>query len=418
MKSNSSNWFVDRQRPLCAMVVVVLVLSTASDARCEDVPPTAPDRATAEPIPTKWTDPATGFKLVRLSRLPATSMSFYFHNNPFVPGEKGEADKMVFYSRTDAGMQLFVMDLKTLKTEQLTDRPFVRGEIVCPKLREAFYQSRNEIYAVNVDTRIERHVATLPNDLSGGISTVNSDGTLLVGTYSKGRRTIFQRTSGQKADYFNRIFEANLPSQLFTVDVQTGKATVIHEEIAWLNHLQFSPTNPNQLMFCHEGPWHKVDRIWLIDVNTRKVQQIHKRSVDREIAGHEFWAPDGKTIWFDLQVPRGETFFLAGYDVTSNHETRYALTRNEWSVHYNISTDQKLFCGDGGGSSSVAHADDGKWIYLFKPDGTKLQATRLVNLEKHDYDLEPNAHFSPDGRRIIFRSNMHGVPQIYAVILK
>src|SRR4029079_17423194 len=267
---------------------------------------------------------------------------------------------------------------------------------------EAFYQLRNEIYAVNVDTRIERHVATLPNDLSGGISTINSDGTLLAGTYSKGRRQIFQRTSGQKSDYFNRIFEANLPAQLFTVDVKTGAATVIHDEVAWLNHLQFSPTNPNMLMFCHEGPWHKVDRIWLIDVNTHKVQQIHKRSIDREIAGHEFWAPDGKTIWFDLQVPRGETFFLAGYHVTSNHETRYAVTRNEWSVHYNISPDQKLFCGDGGDSGSVAHADDGQWIYLFKPDETKLQATRLVNLEKHDYDLEPNAHFSPDGRRIIF----------------
>ena len=30
----------------------------------------------------------------------------------------------------------------------------------------------------------------------------------------------------------------------------------------WLNHLQFSPTDPTLLMFCHEGPWHKVDRIW------------------------------------------------------------------------------------------------------------------------------------------------------------
>jgi oligogalacturonide lyase len=88
------------------------------------------------------------------------------------------------------------------------------------------------------------------------------------------------------------------------------------------------------------------------------------------------------------------------------------------SVPVNISPDQKLFCGDGGDSGSVAHADDGKWIYLFKPDGNRLEATRLVNLKKHDYDLEPNSHFSPDGRWIIFRSNMHGVPNIYAAVLK
>jgi oligogalacturonide lyase len=155
-----------------------------------------------------------------------------------------------------------------------------------------------------------------------------------------------------------------------------------------------------------------------MNLATKDIHKIHERTVEREIAGHEFWAPDGKTIWFDLQIPRGETFFLAGYDVASNHETRYELARNEWSVHYNISPDQKLFCGDGGDSSSVAHAENGKWIYLFKPVGTRLEATRLVNLEKHDYDLEPNTHFSPDGKWVIFRSNMHGVPNIYAVVLK
>jgi oligogalacturonide lyase len=34
--------------------------------------------------------------------------------------------------------------------------------------------------------------------------------------------------------------------------------------------------------------------------------------VERKIAGHEFFCPDGKTIWFDLQIPRSETFYLAG----------------------------------------------------------------------------------------------------------
>jgi oligogalacturonide lyase len=342
-------------------------------------------------------------------------MSFYFHNNPFVPAANGEDDKMVFYGRTDRGMQLFCMNLKTLDSVQLTDKPFgVRGEIVAPKLREAFFQIDNEVFAVNVDNRSERHIATLPEDLRGGVSTINADATLLAGTYSKGRREIFQQTGGRKASYFDRIFEAKLPSRLFVVDVASGKATQILEEVAWINHLQFSPTDPNLLMFCHEGPWHKVDRIWLIDVTTRKSRPIHERTVEREIAGHEFWAPDGKTIWFDLQIPRGETFYLAGYEIAAGTETRYSLARNEWSVHYNITGDQKLFCGDGGGPDSVAKSEDGQWLYLFKPDGDKLNATRVASLKNHDYDLEPNTHFSPDSRRIIFRSNMHGTPQIYA----
>ena len=171
-------------------------------------------------------------------------------------------------------------------------------------------------------------------------------------------------------------------------------------------------------MYCHEGPWHKLQRIWLIDVATQKIRKVHERTVDREIAGHEFWSPDGRTIWFDLQIPRGETFYLAGYNVAADRETRYRLDRNEWSVHYNISPDQKLFCGDGGDSSSVAHSDNAKWMYLFEPDGDKLRSTRLADLGRHDYELEPNAHFTPDGRWIVFRSNVHGPPQIYALVLK
>ena len=56
---------------------------------------------------------------------------------------------------------------------------------------------------------------------------------------------------------------------------------------------------------------------------------------------------------------------------------KYPLTRDQWSVHFNISRDGKLFAGDGGAPNMVAHAEDGKWLYLFtpQPDGT-LKAER------------------------------------------
>jgi oligogalacturonide lyase len=41
-----------------------------------------------------------------------------------------------------------------------------------------------------------------------------------------------------------------------------------------------------------------------------------------------------------------------------------------------------------------------------------------VNLAKHDYALEPNAKFSPDGKWVIFRSNLSGKSQVYAVEVK
>jgi oligogalacturonide lyase len=137
--------------------------------------------------------------------------------------------------------------------------------------------------------------------------------------------------------------------------------------------------------------------------------------MDMEIAGHEFFSPDGKTVWFDLQTPKSEVFWLAGVEIASGKTTRYKVPKSEWSVHYNISPDGQVFAGDGGGPNSVAKGDNGQWIYLFTPKDNALQAERLVDLSKHNYALEPNVNFTPDGRWIVFQANMHGQSHVYAV---
>jgi oligogalacturonide lyase len=66
----------------------------------------------------------------------------------------------------------------------------------------------------------------------------------------------------------------------------------------------------------------------------------------------------------------------------------------------------------------VAKAKDGQWINLFIPDGDKLKVERLVNMKFHNYKLEPNVHFSPDGKWVIFRANFEGWDEVYAVEVK
>ncbi|MGH9799884.1 MAG: TolB family protein, partial [Blastocatellia bacterium] len=163
------------------------------------------------------------------------------------------------------------------------------------------------------------------------------------------------------------------------------------------------------------GPWHKVDRIWTIRTDGSQKQLMHKRTMDMEIAGHEFFSADGKTVWFDLQTPKREVFWLAGVEIASGKQTRHKVAREHWSVHFNIAPNGKLFAGDGGGPSSVAAPGNGQWIYLFTPQKGELKVEKLVNLSKHDYRLEPNVTFTPDMKWIVFRSNMHGSTQVYAV---
>jgi len=172
-----------------------------------------------------------------------------------------------------------------------------------------------------------------------------------------------------------------------------------------------------------------VDRIWTIRTDGTNITKVHNRTMNMEIFGHEFWNADGSTIWYDLQTPRGEVFWLAGYNVQSGERTWYHLQRNEWSIHFNVTRDGKLFCGDGGDEGQVAHAPDGKWIYLFRPESIVnrgglddktfvkpgvFRAERLVNMSKHQYHLEPNVSFTPDAKWVVFRSNMFGPTYVFA----
>ena len=45
----------------------------------------------------------------------------------------------------------------------------------------------------------------------------------------------------------------------------------------------------------------------------------------------------------------------------------------------------------------------------------RVVSERLVSMKDHNYKLEPNVTFTPDQKWIVFRSNMHGGTQVYAV---
>lgn len=370
-------------------------------------------------MPDEWIDNVTHHKLIKLTRREGNNGSFYFHNNPFIPQTKNEGDRMLFYGSNKGIQNAYTVNLKTLAIEQITfSKTRVGSEIIGHKYNNLYYQIKDSVFVTNIITKATKLIFVFPENYKGGIATINADETFLGGAKASDEQKEILKKYPEKGQFFDRVFDAHLPNDLFTINIKTGELKVIHTENTWIGHVQFSPTNPEILMFCHEGPWHKVDRIWHININTKEVKLMHKRTMDMEIAGHEWFAPDGKTIWYDLQQPRSVNFFVAGTDVKTGEETKYKLTRDEWSIHFNISNDLKHFCGDGGNDTQVAKAKDGMWIYYFTPQADSLQAERLVNMKHHQYHLEPNVHFSPDGKWVIFRANFEGEENVYAVEVK
>ena len=435
----------------------------------------------AKPLPPKsWIDKDTGHRVWRISDEP-NSGGFYFNINAYTPDHK-----QMIYTAPDG---IHVYDLGTRKAKLLVaNPPRTSGEQSTPgvpapgtvhalvagsKTNSVFYTSTDSnhvtsVYKADTNTGVVRKLADipkLPNTSGMSVVSVNADETLIAGTYIEGARANqlygqnapaatqpAQRPDNRsgsasegphyqannKGQMMEARLAARLPLVLFTLRLEPGphgekpgEIKALLHSTDWVNHLLFSPVNPELLMYCHEGPWQKVDRIWMIHTDGTHNTLIHKRTMVNEIAGHEFWGLDGETIWYDWQYPKGEDFFLAGYNLKTGKRTAYHLQRDEWSIHFNLTKDLDLFTGDGGDPGQVARAEDGEWIELFRPqdlsrgDGSLnapdfwqpgvFHSEHLVNMAHHYYREEPNVRFSPDKKLVFFTSNMFGPSFVFGV---
>lgn len=291
----------------------------------------------ADEPPVEWIDADTGHRVVRLSREPE-SLSLYFHQYPF------SADGKQTVITTPQGLS--AVNLETREIKSLVTDP-VLVLVTGRKTGNVYYILDNAVHAVSFETGKSRKVADLPleyrwpeelenrnraadsrgrngdpaearlatdrvsearrRNRGWGNVTVNADETMLVGVGYDPEGKAVPRTAPEGQPEGGRLgpsWSAGHPRVLYTIDIATGETKVIHRSNDWLNHLQCSPTDPQQILFCHEGPWHYVDRTWIIRTDGTGLTQVHPRTIDMEIGGHEFFSPDGRTVWYDLQTPR------------------------------------------------------------------------------------------------------------------
>lgn len=391
------------------------------------------------PAPTDWIDPATGHRVVRLTD-DAGGSTLYFHDNAFSP----TGDTLMF--NTPAGIAVVEVAKIGAGGKPEIVAAGARGGYFARRTREIFYTRRGGrgVEAIDLDSRRSREV---PH--ARGV--INADATLSVvknaaaidpdGTHPRpavrpaipqlqrmfpGKKledlTVDQQYSVAKEDKLApRALNPSLQSFVFT-NLADGKSHETGFQYGDLNHLQFNPVDPNLLLYCYEGTWHELDRTWTIRTDGSDKRMTHQRTMDMEINGHEWWSWDGKTVWFDLQTPRSQDFWLAGVNMATGKKTRYHLERGWWGVHFNSSRDDTLFASDGGDPSQVAYATDGMWINLLRvqPDGT-VAREKLVDMSRHNYvtgrgGVEPNVHLTPDKNWVVFSGQFaEGQRHVYAV---
>jgi len=423
--------------------------------------------AQTQPPPKTWIDPDTGHRVTRLTDEPG-SEALNSGRNAFTP----DGLDMIYVSPRG----IHVLNLDTLKTKLLVSGR-VRDVIVGTKTRRVFFR-RNSIYifAVDIDTGKETRVDGIARNVITKIPplcdflSINADETLLVGTYNEDFRAptfldfklmagqeTYEQITANPAIPLNREDEeqnakkmrldAHIAEDMFTFNLQTGEVRTILKGTDWLDKVQFSPTDPGLILYKHVAPYAnaEVDRIWTIRADGTQNQVIHQRAIPGEIATHEFWSQDGKTIWYELQKPilnqpASADHYLVGYDVATGKRRFFQMDQLQYSINYDAANDYSLFCGSGQQSNPThgnAQTDsqtpgNGEWIEVLHPilnngdiganikDANSFRRERLVNIfNSHTTYRHPRfvseVRLSPDNRLVIFTSNMFGPTYVFAV---
>jgi oligogalacturonide lyase len=181
-------------------------------------------------------------------------------------------------------------------------------------------------------------------------------------------------------------------------------------------------------MFCHEGPWQLVDsRIWFIDPDGAHLREAKKRKPDQppgldkgELWGHEFWLADSSRagfIYFPLKFGIDATIRLL--DPETLDET-ILMPVSPYS-HFIFNRKNTHIIGDGkqplADAIYLADIESQKESVLCRHGSSMKPYINLRTGRPNTQEVHPHPCFSPDGKKVLFTSDLHETPAVYLISL-
>lgn len=376
--------------------------------------------------PAEWrtfADPLTGRDILQLTTDAAShNIHFYFTENSFIK----EEEALYFLSDRDTAptMNVFRLDLHSGTITRLTHHlpPEQTGNFTKdPAGTRVLYHRDRDILMLDAHTGETRLLYTLPMGWRPGRVSLNADGTLAGLLTNEDVRV----EHGVNYAGFKEKMYLCKKSHFFLIPLDGRTPTLIGRDTHECGHFQFSPTDPDVAMYCHEGPWHLVhQRIWLLNVRTGEVDPCFRQGEDDSV-GHEFWTQDGH-IFFDNRGPGHDGTITS--DRTQAVAQEAAAARNSFIPYVGLADAQGKvlntyllphYCNH-------YHADSSNRLLV----GDEVDNLVLIRLGDHAPVITPLCHhgtswrgqhthchptFDWDDAHVLYASDATGTVQLYLV---
>ncbi|MEO8394693.1 MAG: oligogalacturonate lyase family protein [Chloroflexota bacterium] len=365
----------------------------------------------------RYMDAYSGREIIRLTDYLGHSNHFYFTDPCWFNHDRS----FFFMSDRENRSNLFRYDLDDAKITQMTDFKTPgksRGCWSVPNQRLYYWHDR-QIFELDPETLEEWVIYEAPPDMEPEArANPTADGKYVISCLQE----IVPEDKPSIAfaySRFHEMFHRKPLTQIFRVEIATGKVDIIHEDKCYITHINTSHALPDIMTFCHEGPWHLVEqRIWGLNIQTGATWKIRPQDDGRDFAvGHEYWFADGKRIGYhgfprDLQ---GEHVFgYINWDNSGPVEVRFPYR----STHFQ-SLDESIIVGDGSPAAVFTHQGVAQpFIQLFKWNGEEYVGPRILAYHRSTFNNQhahPHPRFTPDGKYVLYSSDLTDYANMYLV---
>jgi len=361
-------------------------------------------------------DAASGREITQLTDYRGHSFQFYFTHPCWL-----DSGAFLFTSDRANHRDLFRRDPGG-SVSQLTDssRKPIRAACLSPETEKVYFWSGIQLCELNLGTLTSRVLCEVPKPMRGERPSVAAGGQALYVQLYEAHPADLTTRYGPPTDGGSRSrFDRQPLSQIVRIELDSGDVEVLHEDHRYISHVNASPTRPNLVTFCHEGPWELVDqRIWCVDTNTKSVTPIRPQNGEFSVVA-EHWLSDGERIGFrSHKRSAGDTRFgYIRYDNVEHVEAELGA----YSRHFH-SHDGSLVVGDGSPIyplPSVAKPSvTWPYILLYPWEGDRYGDPRILAEHGSSFNGD-HAHCHPrftlDGQQVMYTSDTSGYANIYLV---
>lgn len=362
---------------------------------------------------TRAADPQTGVEVTRLTDDDGDTIFPYFTQPVFTDDGSG----LLLSSNRTGRWQAYLLDLPAGRLIQLTDEAggiSSHASTVLPTQGACAVISGRAVKRVPLDGGPAEILYEIPEGFRASILSPTADGRSVTFAYVEALSLSTQ--SGKLYSGMLETLYRRPASVVVRVMTDGSGAMALWGEREWISHVNVSPTDDDIVVFCHEGPWHLVQRLWVVRASTHEVWPLLPQRRHQDRSGHEYFTAGGRLVtqWSTRETPSSgqTTSYNAVVDPSGENLAMFRYDGPHPS-HIQTSPDETLLVGD---TCIVPELADGRsFMCLVRHEGERATKQPLC---RHDTSWKtqhshPHPVFAVDGARVVFNSDRGGRSNVY-----